>query len=70
MALQNRVTVVSLVPACSATSVMLRCATVAGFSSTTFATRCSARARPGNNDRILTRGLDSALLSVDTWETY
>ncbi|GAA0238951.1 hypothetical protein GCM10010492_42650 [Saccharothrix mutabilis subsp. mutabilis] len=69
MALQKRVTVVSLVPAASATSVMLRWATVAGLSSTTFATRCSARARPGSSDRIRTRGLAS-VLSVDTWETY
>jgi hypothetical protein len=50
--------------------VMLRCATVAGLSSTTLATRCSARARPGRSERILTRGLESAVLSVDTWETY
>src|SRR4051812_21417302 len=59
-ALQNRVTVVSLVLAARATSVMLRLATCAGSSSTTLATRCSARARPGSKDRIRTSGLESA----------
>jgi hypothetical protein len=61
MALQNLVTVVSLVPAESATSVMLRCATAAGEFSTTWATRCSARARPGSSDLIRTSGLASSI---------
>jgi hypothetical protein len=68
-ALQNLVTVVSLVPAVSATSVMLRRATPAGSSSTTCATRCSAFAKPGNNERMRTSGLGSVGPALVTWET-
>src|SRR5690606_16283830 len=65
MALQNLVTVVSLVLAAMATSVMLRRATEEGSSSTTLATRCSARARPGSNERMRTRGLASDPAGLD-----